>query len=290
MSVSPGPSIAAVIMTKNEELNLPACLKSLQGWCHPIFVVDSGSTDRTESVARKFGAEFISHTWETAAKQWNWSLAHLSIPTEWVLALDADQRVTPELQQEIVRSLPKTLLKIGGYYLPRKFFFRGRWLRHGGFWPKHLLKLFRKGAALSDEREKIDFRFYVRGETGRFRNALIEDNLKERDITFWLRKHVYFINVQAQEEYLRRHSRVGWNLTPSLWGNPDQRTLWFKNWWYRLPPRLRPFLYFPYRYILLLGFLDGPQGALYCFLHSFWYSWMIAIRLKELERETGREE
>lgn len=273
-------------MTKNEELNLPACLTALQGWCHPIFVVDSGSSDGTEAVARRFGAEFVPHPWEGAAKQWNWALQNLPLRSDWVLGLDADQRVPEELKQELLQAARHGPPDVCGYYLPRKQIFRGRWLRHGGYWPKYLLKFFRNGTAHCDEQELVDFRFYVRGKTLQLKSPMTEENLKEWDITFWLQKHVGFVELHAREELRRRRDPPEWSLTPSPWGTSDQKTLWLKQWWYRLPPLARPFPYFLYRYLFRLGFLDGSQGALYYFLHDFWYELMIAVRLKELEKKT----
>ncbi len=278
------PPVTAVVLTLNEELNLPACLDSLGGLCKQTFVVDSGSTDRTAEIAQRFGAQVIQHPFETHAKQWNWAFQRLPITGEWVLALDADQRVTPELKDEILHALPETPDEVAGYYLPRKQFFRGRWIRWGGYWPKHLLKLFRRGAAHSDEQELVDFRFYVRGETRCLKQPLIEENLKERHIAFWLQKHLRFIDLQAQEEYRRRHRRVGWAIPPAPLGTPDQRVLFWKRIWYWMPRYARPFLYYGHRYIFQLGVLDGRQGALFHFLQAFWLRLMIDVRLGELER------
>lgn len=282
-------SVTAIVLTFNEESNLPACLESLSGWCRKTFVVDSGSTDRTVDLAREAGAEVVHHPFETHAKQWNWALKNLPIATDWVLCLDADQQVTPELRDEILRTLPNIPPEVTGFYLPRKQIFRGKWIRHGGYWPKYLLKLFRRGTGWTDEKELVDFRFYVQGGIGRLKNPLIEQNKKEEEILFWLKKHIRYIELHAQEEYRRRHERVRWTIRPSFWGTPDQRVLWLKQVWYRLPPLVRPFLYFPYRYFFLLGILDGRQGALYHFLHAFWYELMISIRLRELEREKGAQ-
>jgi glycosyltransferase involved in cell wall biosynthesis len=278
-------SLSAILLTYNEEVNLPHALRSLHGWCKPIWVVDSGSTDSTIQIAKGYGAEVVVHPFQTHAKQWNWALQTLPIQSDWILALDADQRIGEELKTEIVRVLPNTPPDVDGFYLPRKQFFRGRWIRYGGYWPKFMLKLFRRGRAWCDEQELVDFRFYVHGKTCYLHHPMIESNEKENRIRFWLEKHLRFIELRADEEYRRRHEKIDWMIRPSLFGNPDQRVLWLKQLWYRLPPLVRPFLYFPYRYGLLLGFLDGRQGALFHFLHAFWYELMVSVRLRELERE-----
>lgn len=274
----------AVILTLNEEKNLPACLESLSGWCQPIFIVDSGSTDGTAAIARRFGAELIPHPFETHSKQWNWALANLPGASEWVLALDADHRVSPELREEILRAIAAAPGDLQGFYVPRKQIFRGRWIRHGGYWPKYLLKLFRNGSACCDERELLDSRFTVEGSVGFLKQPLIEENLKEREILFWLQKHLRYVELQAQEEYRYRRNPDLQSRTTSPLGTPDQRILWLKQIWYRLPLGLRPFLYFGYRYFFQLGFLDGAEGALFHFLQAFWFRWMVDVRLGELLR------
>lgn len=278
------PSISAIILTHNEERNLPHCLEVLKGLCQQIFVVDSGSSDQTTSLAQRQGAHVVQHPFETHAKQWHWALRALPITGEWILALDADQRVSAELKEEICRTLALTPPQVNGYYLPRKQIFKGRWIRHGGYWPKYLLKLFRIRFTRIDERELVDHRFYVQGETRQLHHPLVEQNEKEEEILFWIEKHLRYARLRAQEEYQRRHDDAAWLTPPRFFGTPDQRTLWLKRLWYRLPPLARPFLYFGYRYLLRLGFLDGWTGGLFHFLQSFWYELMVAVRLKELEQ------
>ncbi len=278
-------TISAVILTLNEEQNLPECLNSLRGWCRQIIVVDSGSTDRTLSIAKEHAALVLQHPFETHSKQWNWALKNAPIREEWVLAIDADQRISTELRDEITAEVSSSSADIAGYYLPRKQIFRGQWIRHGGYWPKYLLKLFRRGAGQSDEGELLDFRFYVKGKTRLLKNPLIEQNEKEQAILFWIQKHLRFIELLAQEEYARRHNRTKWTIQPSVTGNPDQRVLWRKTLWHRMPLYIRPFLYFGYRYFIQLGILDGPQGFLFHFLQAFWFRFMVDIRLAELERD-----
>ncbi len=280
----PSP-ITAIILTKNEEKNLSFCLESLSGWCQKIFVVDSGSTDKTAAIAARFSAEWVAHPFETHARQWNWALKNLPIQTEWILALDADQQVTSALKEEILCRIPKTPPEISGYYLPRKQIFRGKWIRFGGYWPKYLLKLFRTGSAQCDKNELVDFRFYVSGNPGFLKNILVEHNRKENEILFWLSKHLQFVELLAQEEYLRRYGKPCGNTAPSPGGAPDQAVLMLKGLWYRLPLYLRPFLYFTYRFIFRLGFLDGPTGWLFHFLQAFWFRLMVDVRLGELREK-----
>jgi glycosyltransferase involved in cell wall biosynthesis len=280
--------VNVVILTYNEERNLPACLESLAAWVSQIFVVDSFSTDRTVEIARECGANVVQHRFETHAKQWNWALQCLPLIEPWVLCLDADHRVTPRLASDIGDRLAEiergTGGDIAGFYVARRQVFRGKWIRRGGYYPKYLLKLVRKGHAKCDEEELLDFRFYVDGGTAMLRGDLIEENLKELEISFWIAKHNRFARLQAIEEMHRAKDDVGWSAYPALFGTPDQRTLWLKRLYYRMPLYVRPGLYFVYRYIFRLGFLDGKEGFIFHFLQALWYRILVDMNLEELGR------
>jgi glycosyltransferase involved in cell wall biosynthesis len=286
-----------IILTYNEARNLPACLDSVAGWAGEIFVVDSGSTDCTVDIAERYGVKVVMHPFESHARQWNWALHHLPFTYEWALCLDADQRVTPALREEFCGLFgvgPKgvwgqaRLEATDGFYIKRRQIFRGRWIRHGGYYPKYLLKLFRHAHGWADEKELVDHHFYVSGKSARLEADFLEDNQNETDILLWMQKHLGYAARQAREELLRQRDGTAWNIRPSLFGTPDQRTLWLKRIWYRLPLYVRPCLYFFYRYVLRLGFLDGKQGFLFHFLQGFWYRLIVDAVLDDLrhERET----
>lgn len=276
--------ISAIILTFNEELNLEDCLRSLSGWVGAIFVVDSGSTDRTLEIARCYGATIVSHPFETHARQWAWALANLPLSYAWVLGLDADQRVMPALRAELAQLFgidTGRLAGLDGLYVKRRQIFRGSWIRHGGYYPKYLLKLFRAAAVHIDDHDLMDHHFYVAGPTALLANDIVEDNRKEQAISFWIAKHIRYAELHAREELRRRTGRA-WPISPALFGSPDQRVIWLKSRWYRLPLYLRPFLYFFYRYIVRLGLLDGKQGFIFHFLQAFWYRLLVDIHLDDL--------
>jgi glycosyltransferase involved in cell wall biosynthesis len=266
----------------NEEANLSACLASVADWVEQVFIVDSGSSDRTCQIAKGNGAVVVEHPFETHAAQWEWALDNLPLRTEWVLALDADQLVTPELASEI-RALPEAKLdQVDGIYLNRRQVFRGRWIKHGGYYPKYLLKLFRRSAVAIDRGDLVDHHFHISGRVTTLRHDLIEANAKEDDISFWTAKHVRYAGLLAYEEFEWRSGTRGTTIPPSLLGNPDQRTLAAKQIWRRMPLYIRPFLYFIYRYFVRSGFLDGKQGAIFHFLQAFWFRLLVDIRLDEM--------
>ena len=279
--------VSVVILTLNEEKNLPACLSSVC-WAEEIFVVDAGSSDRTNDIARQFGATVIEHSFESHAAQWRWALENLPLKMEWTLALDADQRVTPELAQELGGLDPGELQGVDGIYIKRRQLFRDQWIKFGGYYPKYLLKLFRAGKVIIDNRDLVDHHFYVAGNVKKMNHDLIEANKKEDDISFWIEKHNRYATLLAQEEYRRKRSPEEPVIKPSLLGTPDQKILILKRIWRRLPLFVRPFLYFFYRYFVRLGFLDGKEGAIFHFLQAFWFRLLVDIKLDEMHRGESR--
>ena len=281
--------ITAVILTFNEELNLESCLQSLSGWTKAIWIVDSGSTDGTFEIARRYGAEFIEHPFESHVKQWRWALAQVPTSEDWILALDADQRIMPELQTELAAlfASPKGP-DVDGLYINRRHVFRGRWIKHGGYYPKYLLKLFRPDKVTFDEMDLVDHHFYIAGPTANLQHDIIEDNAKERDIAFWIEKHNRYAVRLAEEEIRRREQGQKSPISSALFGAPDQRILWLKSLWSRLPLYVRPVLYYCYRYFLRLGFLDGKQGFIFHFLQGFWFRLLVDINIEEMKNRRQR--
>jgi glycosyltransferase involved in cell wall biosynthesis len=284
-NTSPRLPITALILTFNEELNLEACLQSLAGWTKSIWIVDSLSTDRTFEIAKRNGAIVIEHQFESHQKQWKWALEQIPGLEDWILALDADQRITPELRNEL-----GDLFKSGegpdahGLYIKRRQIFRGTWIKHGGYYPKYLLKLFRRSRVSFDELDLVDHHFYIAGPTAKLKHDLIEDNVKENDITFWVDKHTRYAARMAEEEMRRRENGRKTPIAPRFFGTPDQRSLWMKSLWSRCPLYVRPVLYFHYRYFLQKGFLDGKQGFIFHFVQGFWFRLLVDIKIEEMTK------
>jgi len=272
--------LSVFILTKNEENNLDACLASICGWCSDIHIVDSFSTDRTLEIAVKYGSQVWQHAFEGHTQQRTWALHNLPFKNEWVMALDADHRVTPELRDELINVFASPPRDIDGFYVKRRQIFRGRWIRFGGYYPKYMLKIFRHRNAYLDNNE-FDYRFYVQGRTKDLKHDILEANLNEWQISFFIEKHNKFAGELAAEEFARRRG-LRYVTKPSLLGTHDQRVLWLKVIWLRLPLFVRPFLYFFYRYFVRLGFLDGKQGAIFHFLQAFWFRLLVDIKLDEM--------
>lgn len=278
--------MTVLLATRDEEANLERTLASVAGWADQVHVLDSESTDRTVEIARRHGAEVTSLAYEHGRIiPWifQWGLDHLEIRNEWILILEADQAVPGVLAEEIAAVVRDPDESRSGFYLRRRQIFRGRPIRFGGYGGKRLLKLFRRGAGELDPVEQ-DTRVYVRGLVGTLRTPLEEHNRKEDSILFYLGKHLRYAEAFAAEEHRRRTEALAFKGEPRLFGTPDQRILWQKRLWYRMPLYVRPFLYFGWRYVVRLGFLDGWNGFLFHFLQAFWFRLVVDVRLGELRR------
>jgi len=274
--------ITAIILTFNEEINVETCLQSINGWCQEIFIVDSGSTDCTLQICKKYTEQIYKHTFVNSASQWDWALKNLPIKTEWVLPLDADHIITERLQHQLIEAASNPEPSIDGYYATHRYFFLGKRIR--GFKP-YSLRLFRLGKTRLDRSEMVDFRFLVEGKTKNLTGEILEINKKELSIDFWIDKHQVFSSRMAVEEILRTQAQLNWSFKPNLLGNYDSRIIWLKNRWYHMPLYLRPFIYFIYRYFIRLAFLDGTTGFTYTFLQAFWFRYLIDLKIGKLRRQ-----
>jgi glycosyltransferase involved in cell wall biosynthesis len=271
---SPRASITLIVMTRDEEKNLPHCLASVKGLADEIFVVDSGSSDATHAIARSHGAHVVVHEFTTQADQFNWALDNLPIDSHWVLRLDADEYLLPELRAEIARVLHTLPETVNGLLMKRRVVFQERWIRHGGIYPTWLLRLFRNGTARSEAIEMDEHIVLLRGEEQRLQHDFVDHN--RNDLAYWTQKHLRFAEREAR--VLRSLEREG-----DPFGSQPERRRWLKSSVYaRTPLFLRAVLYFLYRFILRLGFLDGRPGLVFHVLQGFWYRFYVDALLVEL--------
>ena len=274
-----------VILTFNEELHLPRLLTSIKGLNAPVFIVDSGSTDGTLAIAENYGATVLYHPFENHPKQWDFALKNCEVKTPWIIGLDADHIVTPELYDKLKSFDHKHYADVDGIYFNRKNFFKGRWIRYGGYYPFYLLKMIRAGKGFSDTSENMDHRFLVLGKTIIWKDGhLLEENLKENEISFWIAKHNRYSDLVAEEEIERMQALRLQSVKPDLFGSPYERTAWLKRLWWGLPRYVRPFLYFSYRLIFRLGILDGKNGVIFHFLQGFWFRFLVDAKIYEKKK------
>ena len=277
------PPYSFIVLTYNEEQHLPRLLQSISGLNAAVFILDSGSTDQTVNIAQQAGAVILQHPFENHPRQWDFALNNFKIDTPWVICLDADQIVTQELKELLINFKDQDYRDVNGIYFNRKNFFKGRWLKHGGYYPIYLLKMFRYKIGYSDLNENMDHRFIVPGKNIVWKQGhILEENLKENNIGFWIEKHNRYSDLLACEEVERIQKLRSQTHKPSFWGSPDERTAWRKQLWWRLPRYIRPVLYFIQRMFFQLGILDGRTGIIFHFLHAFWFRLLVDIKIEEI--------
>jgi len=170
--------VSVIILTYNEEIHIERLLKNIAGWVDEIFIVDSYSSDKTLEIAKKYGVKIVQHKFENQAQQFNWALDNLEIKNEWILRLDADEYLTSELKDEITEKLKNIPKNINGFYIKRRVYFMSRWIKHGGYYPTWLLRLFKKGKARSEQRTMDEHIILLEGKAEKLKNDFIDDNKK----------------------------------------------------------------------------------------------------------------
>ena len=274
------PLVSVVILALDEEFNLPDCLESLTGLACEVFVVDSGSTDRTREIAAKAGAALYEHPFENYSAQRNWAQYNLPLSTPWVLHLDADERLTPQLVQEINIVLRGRTLGVHGFLLRKRTVFLGRWIRHGGHYPSYHLRLFLRDRGHCEKR-LYDQHFMVQGNVRRLEQDYID--VLTSDLSTWSRRHVRWAELEAEE--ISGPTGIDGLVIGRPLGTVIERRRWLRNSVYlRTPMFLRCFLYWFYRYFLRLGFLDGQEGLIFHFLQGCWFRLLVDAKLIELRK------
>jgi glycosyltransferase involved in cell wall biosynthesis len=280
------PDFSFIILTYNEQHHVPRLFSSIKDLDAPIYVLDSGSTDNTLAICDAFNATVKTNPFENHPKQWHVALSTFKIDTPWIIALDADQIVTTELSEQLKNFKDADYVDVTGIYFNRKNFFKGKWLKYGGYYPKYLLKMFRTGVGYSDLNENMDHRFIVPGKNIIWRKGhIIEENLKENTISFWIQKHNRYSDLVAEEELDRRKKLRHQTITPNFFGTPDQRVAYLKRFWWSMPLFGRPFIYFFYRYLIQLGILDVKNGLIFHFLQGFWFRFLVDVKIMELKTQ-----
>jgi glycosyltransferase involved in cell wall biosynthesis len=267
--------LSVVFLTYNEEFNLPFALKSINPLNVDIYVIDSGSLDRTKEIARNAGAHVHEHAFENYERQLNWALENLPITTPWIMRLDADEWLSVELVNEIKAVLPTLPGDVTGLEINRKVYFWGRWIRHGGFYPSWLLRVWRTGVGKCEERWMDEHMLLDHGRVIRLEHNLVDENRK--GLSFWTDKHNRYADREIKDLLALAEGETGESV-----GGQAGRRRWAKEKLYaRSPLFWRALVYWFYRYIILLGFLDGKAGMVFHFLQAFWYRLLVDAKLYE---------
>ncbi len=272
------PDLTVIILTYNEELHIERCINRVNDIAKKIYVVDSYSEDSTKTIAEENGAEVVEHSWPgNQAEQFNWALDNLPIKSEWVLRLDADEYLLPELKEEISERLPKLETDINGIIFKRRHYFLGEWVKRGTY-PVHILRLFRYGKATYEPRWMDEHLHLLEGRTIEFEYDFVDHNL--RSLGWWTEKHNHYSIREAAEYFDWKYGILG----SSRGRKPFTKQ---KEAYYKKPLFWRAFLYFLYRYVLKLGFLEGKEGFLWHFLQGWWYRTLVDAKILEIKRACG---
>ncbi len=279
--------ISAIILTKNEELHLKRCIQSLKPFCKEVWIVDSFSTDHTLDIARQCGARTIQHEFSYQAQQFNWAITHLELAGTWIWRLDADEYVTPDLGERVRRLVDECDNDVNGIIVNRAIVFLGRKLRHGGWYPAPQIKVIRKGFGQAEDKVMDEHLVVTGGRTVYAGGDQVDENL--HDLTWWTSKHNRYATQEMMNTLLMRYGldSPSEQVRPRLFGNDAERKRWLKTRYVRMPLFLRPFLYFLYRYVFLLGFLDGRAGFVWHVLQGFWYRFLVDAKIFEIKRRFG---
>ncbi|VXD20031.1 glycosyltransferase family 2 protein [Planktothrix paucivesiculata] len=285
--------VSVLIPARNEQSNLPACLASVAR-ADEIFVVDSQSSDRSVEIAEDYGAKVVQFYFKGGwPKKKNWSLETLPFKNEWVLIVDCDERITPESWDEIAEVIKNP--EYTGYYINRRVFFLGTWVRHGGKYPDWNLRLFKhklgryenlntEDVPNTGDNEVHEHVVMSSGQVGYLKNDMLHEDF--RDLFHWIERHNRYSNWEARVYY---NTLMGTDdsktIGADLFGDSVQRKRFLKKIWVRLP--FKPLLRFIIFYIIRLGFLDGKAGYIYGRLLSQ-YEYQIGVKLFELRTFGGQ--
>lgn len=280
--------LTAIILTNNESIHIERCIRSLSGVASQVIVVDSNSTDDTVKKARACNAEVYINPWVNYSTQFNWALDNLSIQGEWTLRIDADEYITPQLRLSL-KKLFTIDPGISGFFVHRHIVFLQRLLRWGGCRKLSMLRIFRTGLGRCEQRWMDEHMIIHRGTTELLEGSLIDENL--RNIGWWLDKHnsyatreaIDLLNIQYKFENHTDRNRIG------IASQAGRKRILKELIYARLPMTFRAFVYFLYRYIFLLGFLDGQAGFAFCFLQGFWYRYVVDLKVNEIKCRAQRD-
>lgn len=285
------PSLAVVILTYNESIHLARALSSIGAIANEVFVVDSYSSDNTVEIALSHGATVLQNKFVNQARQFQWALDNAPITSDWIMRLDADEIVEPDLSGEIARKLPILPSEVTGISLHRKLVFMNRTIKHGGRGKLTLLRIWRRGFGRVEDRWMDEHIVVQSGRILTLNGGFSDHNL--HNLSAFIEKHNKYATREAVDVLNRELGFIA---------SPEQlsvETTAFQavakryikeNIYNTIPFELSAFAYFVYRYVFRLGFLDGTEGLIYNVLQGFWYRFLVGAKVRELRNITNGEE
>ena len=268
--------ITAIILTRNEEVNIVDCIRSIISVAKRIVVVDSFSTDRTVELARNCGAEVYQHNFENYAKQYMYAVDTSKIETVWTLRIDADERLTPDSANELAEICNTNMnTDVAGIVLRFKKNFLGRDLYHGGVYPWKKMNCYKTKYGTIEDRSMDEHIVLSQGTVVEMKNDCLHFDFK--NLEYFINKHNWYSSRETVD-YFENQKNIK---------NKDEldfKTRIKMNFYYKLPLGVRAHIYYIYRYYFRMGFLDGKEGKIYAFLQAYWYRYLVDAKIYETEK------
>ena len=281
--------LSVIVLTYNEEIHIRRCLENVNSFAAKIIVVDCFSTDKTKEIAKKLGATIVEHTWPgNQAEQFNWALANIPIETQWVLRLDADEYLLPELIQELHEKLPTLSEDLTGIIFNRRHIFMDKWMKRG-IYPVKLLRVFRYGKGMCEQRLMDEHIQLTEGHAIEFEHDFCDHNLNNlswfchKHVNYAIREAVDLLDIEldltgaAESDANKEISKQALNKRMKKHQYVKQPLFW------------RAFAYFCYRYFLKGACLDGKIGFIWTFIQGWWYRTLVDAKIFEIKKACGND-
>lgn len=282
--------LSVIILTYNEEIHIRRCLENITPIAKDIFIIDSFSTDRTLEITKEYDkVKILQHQWPgNQATQFNWALRYLNIQTQWVLRLDADEYLLPELIAELHEKLPSLPMDVNGIIFNRRHIFMDKWMKRG-IYPVKLLRVFRYGKGMCEQRLMDEHIQLTEGRAVEFEHDFCDHNLN--NLSWFCHKHVNYAIREAVDLL-----DIEFDLTGAAESDENkhisaqaQKKRMKKHQYAKQPLFWRSFAYFCYRYFLKGACLDGKIGFLWTFLQGWWYRTLVDAKIFEIKRICGND-
>lgn len=281
--------ISAIILTFNEERHIKRCLDNISSIVKEVFIIDSYSTDKTLEIVKEYdNVTVLQNKWVNYATQFNWGLKNAPIKTEWVMRLDADELLLPELIEELKQKLPELKEDITGITIKRRHIFLGKWMKRGTY-PVKLLRIFKNGKAICEERFMDEHIQLLEGTSIEMEYDFVDHNLN--NISWWANKHVGYAIREAVDLLDIELDLTGTAVTDKGRNiNKQAQTKRMKKHKYAKRPLFwRSFAYFCYRYFFKKAFLEGKEGFLWTFMQGWWYRTLVDAKIYEIKKACGND-
>lgn len=288
--------VTTIILTFNEELHIRRCLENVCPFSKKVYVIDSPSTDHTADICREFeNVEVVVHKYPgNQASQFNWALDNVVIDTEWILRVDADEYLLPELIEELEQKLSELPSDVTGIELKRRHIFMGKWMKHG-IYPVIMMRMCRTGYGRYADRLMDEHMVLNSGRSIILNNDFCDHSLI--NISDYCRKHLDYAQREATVVLDEMYGLSSDNIVKGMsdlhadesLGKQAEEKHKSKSKYNQLPLFWRSFAYFLFRYFIKGGFMDGKEGFIFAFIQGWWFRTMVDVKLLEARKAMETE-